>query len=561
MRRLVTLVLSALLAFAGLPSSPAFAAPASQWRSVWVDAFNPGLSSPQQIAQVVADAKAANYNTLLVQTVRRFDCFCNQSTYPRSATIGTPAPFDPLAEMIRQAHAAGLRVHAWFNVGTLWNSATAPVDPTHVYNAHGPSASGTNRWLDKRYDGVEFVGSNSYVDLANPAVVDYVAAGVGSIVDNYDVDGINLDYIRYPDRSGTLAGNDWGYSATSLQRFAAATGRTGKPLPSDAQFSQWRRDQVTDLVRRVSRTLAAADPSVVLSVNAISYGYGPSATRTWQQTEPYASVLQDWYGWTRAKLVDAVVIMNYKRQHDSAQAAMFTSWNQFLVRVKSETGRHTISGPALYLNTIPNSVVQARAVTSAGLGWSGYSYANASQAAASSTSTTVKTDERRKLIAALKASVFPTQASVPEMTWKPDVDVYSTPGHHQVNGREWRTTCEPYSQTLRCRTEIWATTVTYTNGRYVKTDGWVFNNLTYLPYMTREQWGDNPLANDSGGRTFYSAGRQWKTECDTPTTGYGGCRSYILALGVVQAVQRYDGTWGYFRADKWVFNNMVRFKI
>lgn len=561
MRKFITLAIAALLAVVAFQPNPAAAAPVSQWRSLWVDAFNPGLSSPQQIAQVVADAKAANVNTLLVQSVRRFDCFCTKSTYPRSSTIATPAPFDPLAEVIRQSHAEGLRVHAWFNVGTLWNSTTPPADPAHVYNTHGPSATGANRWLDKRYDGGELSGSNSYVDLANPAAVDYIVAGANSIVRNYDVDGINLDYIRYPDRTGTIAGNDWGYSATSLQRFRAATGRTDTPLPSDQQFSQWRRDQVTNVVRRISQTVAAADASVVLSVNAISYGDGPSATLSWQASAPYAAVLQDWYGWTKAKLIDAVVLMNYKRQHDAAQAAMFTSWNQFLVRVRNETGRHMISGAALYLNTIPNSVRQAQAVTSLGLGWSGFSYANTSQAAAASTSLTVKTEQRRQTFAALKASVFAAPASVPAMPWKTPVDVYSTPGYHQVNGREWRTTCEPYSQTIRCRTDIWATAVTYSGGRYVKTNTWVFNNLTYLPYMTRAQWGSNPLANDSDGKVFYSGGRQWKTECDTATTGYGGCRSYILSLGVVHAVRNPDGTWRYYRADTWVFNNMVRFKL
>lgn len=95
----------------------------------------------------------------------------------------------------------------------------------------------------------------------------------------------------------------------------------------------------------------------------------------------------------------------------------------------------------------------------------------------------------------------------------------------------------------------------------MKTNTWVFNNLTYLPYMTRAQWGSNPLANDSGGKVFHSGGRQWKTECDTATTGYGGCRSYILSLGVVHAVRNPDGTWRYYRADTWVFNNMVRFKL
>nr|WP_231980520.1 polysaccharide deacetylase family protein [Tessaracoccus coleopterorum] len=50
-----------------------------------------------------------------------------------------------------------------------------------------------------------------------------------------------------------------------------------------------------------------------------------------------------------------------------------------------------------------------------------------------------------------------------------DFDVYTTPGEHTVNGRQWRTWCEPYSQTARCRTEIRSGGV------------WVFNNLTYLP--------------------------------------------------------------------------------
>lgn len=47
------------------------------------------------------------------------------------------------------------------------------------------------------------------------------------------------------------------------------------------------------------------------------------------------------------------------------------------------------------------------------------------------------------------------------------VDVYTTPGTHHVNGRDWRTTCEPYSRTKRCTTLIRATQVTRSNGRYV----------------------------------------------------------------------------------------------
>lgn len=90
-------------------------------------------------------------------------------------------------------------------------------------------------------------------------------------------------------------------------------------------------------------------------------------------------------------------------------------------------------------------------------------------------------------------------------------DVYTTEGYHISGGREWQTTCEPYSLTTRCRTNI-------------KSGGeWVFNNLTYLP-VPSEEWGNNPLANSG---TFISNGRDWATVCNDEWTGPNACRTFI----------------------------------
>ncbi len=135
-----------------------------------------------------------------------------------------------------------------------------------------------------------------------------------------------------------------------------------------------------------------------------------------------------------------------------------------------------------------------------------------------------------------------------------DVDVYTTPGRHSVNGREWNTTCGKYSSTVtRCRTEIWATLVTYEGGRYVQNNGWAFNNLTYLP-APRKDYKGNPIGEEGTWTTV--DGRQWRTECDTPTTGRNGCRSYIYAtsIGVVKENPR---TYG--QMNGWMFNNIVQF--
>ena len=135
------------------------------------------------------------------------------------------------------------------------------------------------------------------------------------------------------------------------------------------------------------------------------------------------------------------------------------------------------------------------------------------------------------------------------------LDVYVTPGTHQFNGRTWRTTCSSYTTTVdRCRTEIIATTVVASRGRFVATTDWTFNNLTYKA-SPRAQWAGNPLATP-GEHTI--AGRRWRTECDTAVTGRNGCRSWIQAR-VVAATSLNPIRYGW--VTRWEFNNMVRFSV
>lgn len=136
------------------------------------------------------------------------------------------------------------------------------------------------------------------------------------------------------------------------------------------------------------------------------------------------------------------------------------------------------------------------------------------------------------------------------------VKLYTTEGQHTVNKRAWKTKCEPYSQTKRCRTEIWSTQATYKNGRFARVEGWVFNNLTYVA-SPRALWAGNPLGNTNNGWTAKD-GRKWKTECDTATTGRNGCRSYAWAT-TATATAKSSGGYAFSTKNGWVFNNMVRF--
>lgn len=129
------------------------------------------------------------------------------------------------------------------------------------------------------------------------------------------------------------------------------------------------------------------------------------------------------------------------------------------------------------------------------------------------------------------------------------LDVYTTPGQHNHNGRLWKTECEPYSSTVdRCRTEIWAYTVELQNGRYVENAGWAFNNLTYKK-SRRSTWQEwNPLVSPG---TYEVDSRLWKTECDTQWTGNNACRSMIYATVIEKTAQ------GFRSVNKYVFNNIV----
>ena len=64
---------------------------------------------------------------------------------------------------------------------------------------------------------------------------------------------------------------------------------------------------------------------------------------------------------------------------------------------------------------------------------------------------------------------------------------YTQPGRHDLNGRQRNTVCEPYPPSERCRTDIWASVMKRTGHVYSIERGWAFNNVTYLPSMTRAQ--------------------------------------------------------------------------
>jgi uncharacterized lipoprotein YddW (UPF0748 family) len=347
-----------------------------QLRAFWADAFGEGINDQSQIDTLVAATKAAHANAIVAQVVRRGDCFCLRSGLPVNESVG--AGFDPLQALITTAHAQGVEVHAWVIANAMWNSTTPPRDPNHIFNLHGPSASGRANWVMTRSDGLAKLADDWMLDPGHPDAASWVVNATTGIVRAYDVDGINLDRIRYPD--GNLGTNvpSWGYNPTSVARFRQETGRTDTPGNTDPQWTQWRRDQITAIVRRVYLESTALRPHIRVSADLITYGNGPQTLGAWENTRAYAEQLQDWKGWLREGILDTAMLMNYKRDSLASQHQMYDEWSEF--GKDNQYRRSTAIGSGLFLNDIASSVSQVRravapsAAGNSAIGWVGYSY-------------------------------------------------------------------------------------------------------------------------------------------------------------------------------------------
>ncbi len=338
--------------------------PVIEHRAFWVDAFHPGIKTPQQVDALILNAQRANANALIVQVRRRGDAYFNRSIEPRTLDPDVaPLPYDPLGYLIEQAHGADppLEVHAWVNVYNVGTSSA-------VWQQHAAE------WANRRPDGS--TGDSAYLDPGHPEAADYLRGVILDLAQNYDIDGIHFDYVRYPE------GGNWGYSPTAVERFNEAFGRDGQPAPDDPDWKQWRRDQVTEFVRNFYNEAKTLQPKLKISGALIAFGAGPANDADWFRTRTYDEVYQDWRGWLEEGILDFGVVMNYDREYSDLQRTWFNNWIEW--EKDHQGSRCLLVGVAAYLNYPEDAFAQlqrAREASAQGnqvAGTAIYSYASTS---------------------------------------------------------------------------------------------------------------------------------------------------------------------------------------
>ena len=298
----------------------------SPTRALWVTRTT--LNSREAIQQMVQSADAGGFNTLMVQVRGRGDAYYNSTLEPRAAEIAARPGFDPLATTLELAHAAGLRVHAWVNVNLISSAASLPAAREHLIyrspewlmvpkelaaqmrtvDVRSPAYLGQlARWTRAHAGEIEGLYSSPLI----PASADHTLAVIAEIARNYAIDGVHLDYARYPSDA-------FDYSPAAIEQFKLSIlpGLTAKerqeagareaidplayPNLYGDQWGDFRRARLTALMMRVRTAVRSARPGLVFSA-AVT----PDAQQAFQTR------LQDWRTWLDESILDVLCPMAY----------------------------------------------------------------------------------------------------------------------------------------------------------------------------------------------------------------------------------------------------------
>ena len=254
-----------------------------------------GIAKQQkQLTDMLDQLKAVGINTVLLQTRVRATTIYPSDIEPWDGCLsgkpGKSPGYDALQFAIDECHRRGMELHAWV--------VTIPVGKWNTYGC---------QQLRRRYGAlIRKIGDEGYMNPESPTTASYIADICEEITKKYDVDGIHLDYIRYPE-----------------------TWRGAK-----------REAYITNIVRTINRRVKFYKPWVKLSCSPIGKYDDLSRYRSngWNAR---SRVAQDAQGWLRDGLMDQLYPMMYFAGNNFYPFAI--DWKE------QSFGRHVISGLGVYM--------------------------------------------------------------------------------------------------------------------------------------------------------------------------------------------------------------------
>lgn len=264
-------------------------------RAIWLDRKSiVNSKSPAALRKIIRQLADTGINLIYFETVN-----AGFPIYPSQILSQNPLAkgWDPLKVAVDEAHKRGIELHAW-----VWAFAVGNT-------RHNPLIGKSAQYTSPYFEELGLNPQTHAMQMRNgsimpPRQTEYWMSPASTqgrqalknvfheIVAQYKVDGLHLDYIRYPFQHSN---DPAGMEAISRQKFARDTHR--HPM----SFTRWKTQQVSSFVHEVSDELRAVNPDIILSAAVFPMSRG----------QRISAIQQDWETWLEKGWVDTVSPMVY----------------------------------------------------------------------------------------------------------------------------------------------------------------------------------------------------------------------------------------------------------
>ena len=341
-----------------------------EFKGVWV---RPKETNPDDIIKTIEKIRSYGIENIFLETY-----FQGKTIYPSAVLARYNVQsqrnefknFDPLKIWIDEAHKRGIKVHIWFE--TFYAGNENPMNnPKNVLSVYPKWGNVTKAQYNSAMPVASLSEHNGYfLDPANPEVQQYLLSLIEEIIVNYHPDGINLDYIRYPQAiSAKFTGYDmtnWGYTKYAREEFKNATGvdpveiKYGTPLWDT--WAKYRQDKITSFVFKTKKLTSKHQ---ILLTTVIF----PDRQKSLEVK------MQDWKTWSQNNYVDGFTPLILTCDRDTAD---------FLIDdIRSNSSPKTKIYPGLFvafMNGNPDDLLrqvhQSRKLKTAGVIMFDYAHLN-----------------------------------------------------------------------------------------------------------------------------------------------------------------------------------------
>lgn len=278
--------------------------PKQEFRGVWVatvlnidfpkKATANGIAHSEQWKKLLDKYEKMGMNAVVVQVRPAGDALYPTELAPWSAYLTGKqgrAPlrgFDPLKEMVEEAHKRGIEFHAWFNPYRLsMNLDTTALANNHVYYTNP-------EWV------VQY-GTKYYLDPGLPAVQDYLIDVVGEVVEKYDIDAVHFDDYFYPYQIKDQIFPD----TTTFREYGVEYG----------SIEDWRRNNVDFFIDSLSLRIKEIKPHVKFGISPFGVwrnkANDPLGSNTRAGLTSYDNLYADVLKWLKNDWIDYVAPQIY----------------------------------------------------------------------------------------------------------------------------------------------------------------------------------------------------------------------------------------------------------